>query len=184
LYLWLAFPDSNLALETGYRDRLFPSVSVPNAAITASCHILSYSFFTQISHHSTLCGLTEIIETIIKATKNKAYYLLVTLHYLYYHSSAVFVTPCCIVLQHESAARHGAQSPHRPSATVIKAHDGLKTTVFWDIAPCSLVEVDGRSNRTDVGGSTQPSKRRFASTRLHGVIYQRAIMFILTAVRT
>jgi hypothetical protein len=44
-------------------------------------------------------------------------------------------------------------------------------TVFWDIAPCSLVEVDRL--RTDGGKQYAPLKRRSTSTRIHDAISQR-----------
>jgi hypothetical protein len=62
-------------------------------------------------------------------------------------------------------------------------------TVFWYIAPCSPVEIDRRfrgacclhhqGSRT----SEEPLKRRSISTRLHGAVYQKKVIFILAAVR-
>jgi hypothetical protein len=49
-------------------------------------------------------------------------------------------------------------------------------TAFWDIAPCSLVEVDVSEVHTALIS--------IPSLRLHGVISQKAVIFILTAVRS
>jgi hypothetical protein len=49
----------------------------------------------------------------------------------------------------------------------------MKIIALWDIASCSLCSlVDA------------PLKRRSASTRLHGAISQKVVIFILAAVRT
>jgi hypothetical protein len=72
--------------------------------------------------------------------------------------------------------------------------------VFWDIVPCSLVAIyrrfrgayslyhhgeeydAGEKVRLDTGAT--PLKRRPISTRLHGATSQKAVIFILVAVRT
>jgi hypothetical protein len=69
----------------------------------------------------------------------------------------------------------------------------MKMTVFWDIWPCSIIEVDRRfrcvyclhqGERPDDGG--KPLKRRSTYTRLHGAISQKALdlIFITSAVST
>jgi hypothetical protein len=62
----------------------------------------------------------------------------------------------------------------------------MKMAVFWDVAPCSLVEVHRHfrgpcclHNERDA-----PLKLRSPSTGLHGEISQKAVIFILTAVST
>jgi hypothetical protein len=70
--------------------------------------------------------------------------------------------------------------------------ENLKMVVFWDVAPCSLVDIDrrfrevcclyhGRSNGLQGGASP---KCRSISTRLHGAASQKRVIFIFTAVRT
>jgi hypothetical protein len=51
----------------------------------------------------------------------------------------------------------------------------MKPIAFWDITPCSFVEVDQRFRirRPDDGGST--SETSVYSTRLHGAISQKAV---------
>jgi hypothetical protein len=46
----------------------------------------------------------------------------------------------------------------------------MKMTALWDIASCRLVEADRRQDA--------PLKRRSASTRLHGAISHKAVIFI------
>jgi hypothetical protein len=41
-----------------------------------------------------------------------------------------------------------------PVTGLIKQRCTLKMAVFWVVAPCSLVEVYGRFNRPDDGGSS------------------------------
>jgi hypothetical protein len=55
-------------------------------------------------------------------------------------------------------------------------------TVFWDIAPRSLVEVDRRFKMCSVSIITAmrqyaPLKRQCTSTRLRGAISQKAVIF-------
>jgi hypothetical protein len=52
----------------------------------------------------------------------------------------------------------------------------LTVAAFWDIVTCSLVEVDQRSEVL-TASITRAIKRRSASTRLHGHISQRALIF-------
>jgi hypothetical protein len=62
----------------------------------------------------------------------------------------------------------------------------LKMAVFWDIAPCSLVEIDFRGvycshhqgiHRSDDGGTSETSVNFYQTTR-------RNIIFILVAATT
>jgi hypothetical protein len=58
--------------------------------------------------------------------------------------------------------------------------------VFWDVAPCSLVDTE-RSFRGGYSFHHQgdaPLKRRTISTRLHGATAQKTAIFTLVAVRT
>jgi hypothetical protein len=51
----------------------------------------------------------------------------------------------------------------------------MKTTVFWDIAPCSLDETDrGFRGAYCLHYQSAPLKRRSTSTTLHGAIFQTA----------
>jgi hypothetical protein len=60
-------------------------------------------------------------------------------------------------------------------------------TAFWDIAPCSLVEVDRRfrgayclhhqDDELIALMIIAPLKRRSISTTLHGAIFQKAVYF-------
>jgi hypothetical protein len=79
-----------------------------------------------------------------------------------------------------------------------------KSTIFWDITPCSPLEVNrlfggtyrlhlqGRRisrarNQSKIrwqGRRYIPPKRRFTFNGLHGVISQKIVLFITTAVRT
>jgi hypothetical protein len=55
----------------------------------------------------------------------------------------------------------------------------MKLTAFWDLAPCSLVEVDDVSEvLTAFIRAKVPPKRRSVSARLHGARFQKAIRFI------
>jgi hypothetical protein len=61
----------------------------------------------------------------------------------------------------------------------------MKMTAFWDVAPCSLVEVDRFFRGEDcLHHKYAPLKRRPASTRLRGTTSQKAVIFILLAMRT
>jgi hypothetical protein len=71
----------------------------------------------------------------------------------------------------------------------------VKFRVFWDVAPCSHVEVDRRlrgayclhhqgDHRPGDRGSTHLWKRRSTSTWLQGATSQKTLYFILAAVRT
>jgi hypothetical protein len=72
--------------------------------------------------------------------------------------------------------------------------DLWKTAAFWDVAPCSLFEVDQRFRGAYCPPSSDVSpwwwrqyaslKRRSALTRLHRTISQKAVIFILAASRT
>jgi hypothetical protein len=48
---------------------------------------------------------------------------------------------------------------------------------FWVIAPCSLVEADRYFRNA-------PLKHWLTSMRVHDAISQKAVIFILTAIRT
>jgi hypothetical protein len=52
----------------------------------------------------------------------------------------------------------------------------VKMTVFWGVAPCSLIEHEGRFRVA--------SLKRQSSTRLHGATSQKTVIFMLAAVRT
>jgi hypothetical protein len=52
----------------------------------------------------------------------------------------------------------------------------LKMTNFWDIEPCTLISLMMEAGRT--------LKRRSTSVTLHGAISQKALIFMLFAVRT
>jgi hypothetical protein len=67
----------------------------------------------------------------------------------------------------------------------------MKMTAFWDIAPCSLVEVDRRSrdayclhHEGDISSiialtmeTVSTYKSLLTSTRLHGALSQKAVIF-------
>jgi hypothetical protein len=57
----------------------------------------------------------------------------------------------------------------------------MKTTAFWDVAPCSLVEVDRRFRGVYCllfhGNGLIALKRRSTSARLHGVTSQKPVFF-------
>jgi hypothetical protein len=57
----------------------------------------------------------------------------------------------------------------------------VKMTAYWDVAPCSLIGVD-RCFRGAYCLHDQPDGG--GSMRLHGATSQKALIFILTAVRT
>jgi hypothetical protein len=78
----------------------------------------------------------------------------------------------------------GRCSMHRKDGECI-----LKMTVFWDVATCSLVEVYRVSEMRTASiialvMEYVPLKRRSTSARLHGAISKKAVIFILSAVRT
>jgi hypothetical protein len=56
----------------------------------------------------------------------------------------------------------------------------VKMTAFWDIAPCSLVDVDRRFRGAyclhHQSNPHRPLKRRSTPTRLHGAISQKAVI--------
>jgi hypothetical protein len=67
----------------------------------------------------------------------------------------------------------------------------MEKTVFWDMTPCSLVEVDRLFSGAQclhhnlwLCWQYVRLKRLSASTRLHGVISQKTVFFMLDAVRT
>jgi hypothetical protein len=63
----------------------------------------------------------------------------------------------------------------------------LKTTAFWDVAPCTLMEVDRRFRGASClhhQATNRPLKRRSTSTRQHGAASQKAVIFVLAGVRT
>jgi hypothetical protein len=74
----------------------------------------------------------------------------------------------------------------------------LKSSVVWDVTPCSLnwrrgiycVHLQGRNerqirNQREVGGNYNvPPKRRLTSSGQNSVTSQKIILFIVTAVRT
>ena len=58
----------------------------------------------------------------------------------------------------------------------------MKTVILWDVTPCSLVEACRRFEGTasyiikaDYGGSKFRLKRRYTSTRLHGIIKEKQL---------
>jgi hypothetical protein len=53
----------------------------------------------------------------------------------------------------------------------------INITAFWDIAPWSLVEVDRYFRGAYYLHHHRPLKRRSTSTRLHGAIFQKAVIF-------
>jgi hypothetical protein len=66
----------------------------------------------------------------------------------------------------------------------------LKMAVFWDVAPCSLVEIDSRfrdalclhhqgRHRPDDGGSKPSLKRLSVSTIQRGATSQKTAIFLL-----
>jgi hypothetical protein len=63
----------------------------------------------------------------------------------------------------------------------------LRTAVFRDVAPCSLVDTDRRFRRANwrrVERQQASLKHRSKSTRLHSATSQKTAIFILVAVRT
>jgi hypothetical protein len=76
-----------------------------------------------------------------------------------------------------------------------KSSDRVKMTVLWNIAPCGLVEIDRRFRGAyclHQGEVWSPwwwrqcasLKRRYTSTRLHGAVSQKGVVFIATALST
>jgi hypothetical protein len=72
---------------------------------------------------------------------------------------------------------------------LIRTDRWLKMTAFWDIALCSLIEVD-RSFRGVYCNEVPwwwmqyaPLKRQCTAARLHSAISQKAIIFTLAAIR-
>jgi hypothetical protein len=53
----------------------------------------------------------------------------------------------------------------------------MKMTAIWDIAPCSLVEVDGRSTIALTTEAVRTSQTWSTSTTLHAVISQKDVIF-------
>jgi hypothetical protein len=63
--------------------------------------------------------------------------------------------------------------------------DIAKMTVFWDVAPCSRVEIYQRFRGAYfLHHQWAPLKRRSFFTRLHGETPRETVMFILVAART
>jgi hypothetical protein len=66
----------------------------------------------------------------------------------------------------------------------------IKMTVSWDVAPCSVVKIDRRfraplpSERSPLMTETVRICETSVYTRLHGAVSQKALFFILAAVRT
>jgi hypothetical protein len=60
-----------------------------------------------------------------------------------------------------------------------KSSCSSKMTAFWDIAPCSLAEVDGRCRGAYC--LRHQGEIRSTSTRLHGATSQKTAIFILAA---
>jgi hypothetical protein len=61
----------------------------------------------------------------------------------------------------------------------------MKIIAFWDIAPCSLVEIDRRFRGVyclhqgdGLWRQYASLKRRSTSVRLHGAVFQKAIILI------
>jgi hypothetical protein len=90
-------------------------------------------------------------------------------------------TTACSMISN-TACRILSKNNHTMRFQVLTA-TRIKTTVFWDVAPCSLVETDRRfrgafclhhqGRRPDYGGSKHLLKRRSISTRLHGATSQK-----------
>jgi hypothetical protein len=57
----------------------------------------------------------------------------------------------------------------------------FKSIISWDMTPCSPL---GFSRRFEERIATYPPKRRLKPNGLHGVIFQKMILFITTAVKT
>jgi hypothetical protein len=77
---------------------------------------------------------------------------------------------------------NGAKNPSGNCAFKQGSHFlALKTTAFWDTAPCGLAEVD----RCLKGAWRQyrPLKLLSTSMRLHDAIFQKAVTSILAAMR-
>jgi hypothetical protein len=59
----------------------------------------------------------------------------------------------------------------------------MKMTAFWDVALCSLIKVHQcfkgayYFHHQDDSGSSTPLKHRSTSTRIHGAISQKAVIF-------
>jgi hypothetical protein len=68
----------------------------------------------------------------------------------------------------------------RNTGKIKKTH--LKMSVFWDTAPCSLAETDWRFK--DAYCSKHFWNVRSISTGLNGAVSQKAVIFIVTTVRT
>jgi hypothetical protein len=66
----------------------------------------------------------------------------------------------------------------------------VKSTALWDIAPCGLIEVDISEVHTAsiivvvVVVMEAVHTSGFSSVRLHGTLSQKAMIFILTVIRT
>jgi hypothetical protein len=69
----------------------------------------------------------------------------------------------------------------------------MKMAVFWDVAPCGLVDIDRRfrgayclhhHHHLDNAGQLPPLKRRSVFTRQHDTISQKTASLILVAMRT
>jgi hypothetical protein len=67
----------------------------------------------------------------------------------------------------------------------------IKMTAFWDIAPCSLIEVNQHFTLTSSSKGSPwwwsphaPLKCKSISKRQHGTLTQTAVIFILAAMRT
>jgi hypothetical protein len=64
--------------------------------------------------------------------------------------------------------------------------EDMTSSVFWDITPCSPLKVDRRLGETyliHLQGYVPP-KRRMTFRGLQGVISQKIVLFITTAVST
>jgi hypothetical protein len=75
----------------------------------------------------------------------------------------------------------------RAGLDVVVKRKSSNMTVFWDVAPCCIVEVYRRFRGAyylHLQGDELPLKRREISTRLHGATSQKTAIFILAAVRT
>jgi hypothetical protein len=66
-----------------------------------------------------------------------------------------------------------------------QANSPLKMTAFWGIVPCSLVKIDKTFQRCILPPSSGYTslKRWSTSTRLHGTISQKTVIFVLATVR-
>jgi hypothetical protein len=66
---------------------------------------------------------------------------------------------------------------------------GLKSIIFWDMTPCSVLSCTQRSSETSTTIRFEEfedvsEEHRVQLNALHGIISQKMILFITTAVKT